>query len=183
MHDAEKTTVGARRPVRRRRLASYVAVGGDIGWSDWHRSEPIRAKTVRCLNTTTTRQSDERYVVHLPFIEYPPPHGDSRHLALKRLMQLESRLAKSTQLRSDYNETMYDYLDSGHMNRVETTATNDNSSYYIPHHAVVKPGSTTTRVRVVCDASATSTNGKSLNDHLYPGPKLQQDLSEIVIHF
>jgi len=98
-------------------------------------------------------------------------------------MQLESRLAKSAQLRSGYNKAMYDYLDSGHMNRVETIATNDTSSYYILHHAVVKPESTTTRVRVVYDASVTSTNEKSLNDHLYPGPKLQQDLPGIIIRF
>lgn len=147
------------------------------------KTSPTEEQCEKIYHTTTTRQSDGRYVVHLPFIEYPPPLGESRHLALKRLTQLESRLAKSTQLRSDYNEAMYDYLDSGHMNRVETTATNDTSSYYIPHHAVLKPGSTTTKVRVVYDASSTSTNGKSLNDYLYPGPKLQQDLPGIIIRF
>ncbi|CAI6353557.1 unnamed protein product [Macrosiphum euphorbiae] len=79
---------------------------------------------------------------------------------------------------------MYDYLDSGHMNRFKTSETDATSStYYISHHAVIKPGSTTTRVRVVYDASAISTNGKSLNDQLYPGPKLQQDLPGIIIRF
>jgi hypothetical protein len=94
-------------------------------------------------------------------------------MALKCLLQSESHLSKSTELRREYNEAMQDYLDAGHMNLVETTNTNDTASYYIPHHAVVKPENTTTRVRVVYDASAITSNGKSLNDYLIPGPKLQ----------
>lgn len=68
---------------------------------------------------TTTRQSDGRYIVHLPFTCNPSPLGESQHNAAKRLTQLESRLTKSTEFRTDYNETMQDYLDSGHMKRIE----------------------------------------------------------------
>ena len=69
------------------------------------------------------------------------------------------------------------------MNLVETTNTNDTASYYIPHHAVVKPENTTTRVRVVYDASAITSNGKLLNNYIFSGPKLQQDLPGIIIRF
>jgi len=48
---------------------------------------------------------------------------------------------------------------------------------YLPHHAVFKPDSTTTKVRVVFNASCSSSNGKSLNDILHPGPILQSDLT------
>lgn len=55
--------------------------------------------------------------------------------------------------------------------------------YYILHHAVVRSESSTTRVRIVYDASAITPNGKSLNDYLYLGPKLQQDLAGIILRF
>lgn len=78
---------------------------------------------------------------------------------------------------------MQDYLDSGHMNPVDTNDVINEPSYYIPHHAVFKPGSTSTKLRVVYDASVVSSNGKSLNDYLYLGPKLQQDLPGIIFDF
>ena len=51
-----------------------------------------------------------------------------------------------------------------------------NQQYYLPHHAVIKAESTTTKVRVVFNASSASSNGNSLNDVLYFGPTLQADL-------
>ncbi|XP_050476640.1 uncharacterized protein LOC126866748 [Bombus huntii] len=60
------------------------------------------------------------------------------------------------------------------------TKVNDNHSddngYYLPHHGVTKASSQTTKLRVVFDRSAPSTTGTSLNDTLYTGPKLQEDL-------
>ncbi|XP_070144165.1 uncharacterized protein [Drosophila kikkawai] len=53
----------------------------------------------------------------------------------------------------------------------------DSSSFYLPHHAVFKPDSTTTKVRVVFNASNPSSNGNSLNDILHAGPVLQSDLT------
>lgn len=55
--------------------------------------------------------------------------------------------------------------------------------YFLPHHAVVKNTSTTTRLRVVFDASAKTTSGVSLNDTLLTGPVVQQDLFSIVTRF
>ncbi|XP_043862777.1 uncharacterized protein LOC122756629 [Drosophila santomea] len=48
--------------------------------------------------------------------------------------------------------------------------------YYIPHHCVLKPNSTSTKLRVVFDASCKTTSQKSLNDILMVGPTIQRDL-------
>ena len=60
----------------------------------------------------------------------------------------------------------------------------DSIKHYIPHHAVVNPSKTTTKVRVVYDASAKmKEDNKSLNDCLYRGPLLLQDLTGILLRF
>ncbi len=56
-------------------------------------------------------------------------------------------------------------------------------THYLPHHAVVRTDKATTKVRVVYDASATSSSGISLNSCLYPGPCLLKTVAEILIRF
>jgi hypothetical protein len=55
--------------------------------------------------------------------------------------------------------------------------------YYIPHHAVYRPEIDETKIRVVFDASARGGTGRSLNNLLYSGPKLQQDIVDILTRF
>jgi len=59
----------------------------------------------------------------------------------------------------------------------EVRPTHNSASYYLPHPAVLKPESTTTKLRVVFNASSPSENGVSLNDILHAGPVLQFDLT------
>ena len=55
--------------------------------------------------------------------------------------------------------------------------------FYLPMHGVVKDSSTTTKTRVVFDASAKSRSGFSLNDTLLPGPSLYPLLLSILNRF
>jgi hypothetical protein len=69
------------------------------------------------------------------------------------------------------------------MELVPPTQVNVNERVFLPHHAVTKETSTTTKLRVVFDASAKTTTGASLNDAVMVGPKLQNDLFDIIIRF
>ncbi|KAH8261697.1 hypothetical protein KR038_002300, partial [Drosophila bunnanda] len=86
-----------------------------------------------------------------------------------------SRRLNDPSLKARYEAVIRDYLDLGH--RIEVPATNHVASYYLRHHAVFKPESTTTKVRVVFNASSPYANGTSLNDILHAGPVLQSDLT------
>ncbi|XP_037960437.1 uncharacterized protein LOC119689635 [Teleopsis dalmanni] len=55
--------------------------------------------------------------------------------------------------------------------------------YFIPHHCVLKPDSTTTKLRVVFDASAKTISGHSLNDLMYNGPAVESDLFSTLLRF
>lgn len=66
---------------------------------------------------------------------------------------------------------MEEYLDFGHMEEVIDEHQIPKRSSYLPHHAVIKKSSLTTKIRVVFDASAKSSIGVTLNDMLMCGPK------------
>jgi len=82
---------------------------------------------------------------------------------------------------------MREYIDLGHMSLVaDNDSINDNdfqNIVYLPHHGVLKKSSTSTKLRVVFDASAKNSKGYSLNDALCIGPVLQDNLINIVLRF
>jgi len=54
---------------------------------------------------------------------------------------------------------------------------------FIPHHPVIRDGSSTTHLRVVFNASSITSSGTSLNDNMLTGPKLQTDLAAVILRW
>ncbi|XP_062538820.1 uncharacterized protein LOC134207118 [Armigeres subalbatus] len=103
--------------------------------------------------TTTTRTHDGRYVVRLPRSDNPQVTlGQSRQIATRRFYSLERRLERNTALKSSYQNFIEEYLHLGHMRKLDSVD-NDYPHCYLPHHPVVQESSTTTKHRVVFDAS------------------------------
>ncbi|KAH8397333.1 hypothetical protein KR215_012181, partial [Drosophila sulfurigaster] len=92
--------------------------------------------------------------------------GPSRPQSSKRVNSFEAR---------QYNAVLQEYVDLGHMTPISPKAIVTTPNFYLPHHAVFKPDSTTTKVRVVFDDSCPSSIAKSLNDILHSGAILQTD--------
>ncbi|XP_075157839.1 uncharacterized protein LOC142231104 [Haematobia irritans] len=136
----------------------------------------------KLYSDTTTRDVNGRYIVSLPFkpsfTESSLSIGPSRSIAKAQFLRNESRLLRNMDQKEQYDSVVHEYIDLGHMVKVPTPAyENFPTHYYLPHHAVIKPDRTTTKVRVVFNASCPSSSGTSLNDVLYPGPILQNDLT------
>lgn len=133
---------------------------------------------------TTQRESDGRYVVRLPLKEGAEDLGESRSRAMARWIQMEKKFAINSDLHGKYSAVMQEYLDLGHMRPMtDEERSSTATKYYLPHHAVIKESSSTTKVRVVFDASAKTSNGQSLNDNLLVGPTIQNDLYTLILNW
>ncbi|KAL0821094.1 hypothetical protein ABMA28_005724 [Loxostege sticticalis] len=129
---------------------------------------------------TTTRESDGRFCVRIPFKESPDMLGESLAQAERRFFALEKRLDRNPSYKQLYADFIHEYISLGHMTRVYSY---DKPHYFMPHHGVFREHSTTTKLRAVFDASAATTTGKSLNDLQLVGPPIQSDLVAILLRF
>ncbi|XP_058810374.1 uncharacterized protein LOC131675412 [Phymastichus coffea] len=128
----------------------------------------------------TTRDESGRYTVRLPFKGEKFELGHSKALVMKRFKALKRKFEANPALKEAYEKEINNYLELGHMTLCED---DDESGYYLPHHAVIKESSETTKCRVVFDASAKTSTGISLNDVLLAGSTLQDTLVEQIIRF
>ncbi|XP_070528967.1 uncharacterized protein [Cardiocondyla obscurior] len=145
--------------------------------------KPISKEEADCetfFTKTVSRNHDGRYIVHLPFRESNKQLGESRSIAIKRLLTLERKLNMNLTLKHEYTQVIEEYKNLKHISKVEDI---DDNGFYMPHHVVIKESSNTTKVRVVFDASAKTSNGQSLNDILMVGPTIQDTLFLHLIRF
>lgn len=132
--------------------------------------------------STHGRNEKGQFVVRLPFTETSDNLGNSSNMARRRFTQLEKRLSRDLLLSASYKSFLDEYLNLQHMELVPTNLI-QSSNFYLPHHCVLKPDSSSTKLRVVFDASAKSTSNKSLNDILLVGPVIQNDLFFVLCRF
>ena len=133
------------------------------------------------FRNNTQRNSEGRYVVRLPFNENKGKLGNSRSMALRRFHMLEKRFDKNPQLKENYCTFMQEYEKLNHLSLIKIQK--PSSGFYLPHHAVMKEDSLTTKIRVVFDGSAKTSSGVSLNDSLMVGPTIQDDLFALLTRF
>ena len=123
----------------------------------------------------------ERYEVEMPWTPNAPELPNNYEMAVNRLISTEKRLLKDPQLAESYSEVISKYIEKGYISKVTPSKTEE-KAWYLPHFAIVRPEKTTTKTRVVFDASA-KFNGLSLNDIICQGPKLQRDIFDVLIRF
>uniref|UniRef100_A0A1X7TAN6 Uncharacterized protein n=1 Tax=Amphimedon queenslandica TaxID=400682 RepID=A0A1X7TAN6_AMPQE len=99
------------------------------------------------------------------------------------MWSLLKRLRQDTAIFKAYDKVIQDQLSHGMVEIVQhPNVVIGNRVHYLPHHAVIKKDKETTKLRVVYDASS-KTVGPSLNECLVAGPKLQQQIFDILVTF
>lgn len=151
------------------------------------RDQPRSKEEEECesfFTKTTARHTDGKLVVRLPFRQNAVGLGNSVDNALKRFHSVERRMERDTAYKESYHKFIQEYIGLGHMTKLEGNFDIVGPNiYYLPHHAVLKTTSLTTKLRVVFDASSRSSNGVSLNNNLLVGPRLQDDIFAILLRF
>ena len=123
-----------------------------------------------------------RYCVGVPWKEDKLELPDTKPMALSRLQSTEKNLKKNDRVAKEYQATIEAYVEKGYLRKVPLDEQTPVSAWYLPHFPVVRMDKTTTKVRIVFDCSA-KCKGTSLNDMILAGPKLQQDLFNVLVRF
>ena len=136
----------------------------------------------RFLNKT--QFTGTRYKVGLPWsrdLQDVPCHF---HMCLSRLKALQYQLLRDVDVLKVYDETIKDQLERGIVETVEVDHKGINQVHYLPHLPVVRSDRSTTKVRVVYDGSAKSSESNlSLNDCSQKGPNLIPKLFKVLVRF
>ena len=132
----------------------------------------------------TVRMSNGRYEVTWPWKEENPQLPDNYQLALGRLNSLLRRIQGNPELLEKYDNIIKDELEKEIIEKVNDETEEGCKKHYIPHHAVNTPDRKTTKVRIVYNASTKAKKGcKSLNEYLYRGPVILEDLCGLLLRF
>ena len=121
--------------------------------------------------------SDGRYTVGILWNDAVSELPDNYAMACSPVQHREAPdVAKS------YADTISKYLQKGYIRKVFPEEAEPDRTWYLPHFVIVKADRTTTKTRIVFDASA-SCNGVSLNDRIHTRPKLQLSLLDVLLRF
>ena len=117
---------------------------------------PVAADDDQALDNfnKTFKFVDGRYLVSWPWKELNPDLPDNYQLAVGQLKSTVQRLRKDPRLLKMYTDIIQEQLDRGIIEKVSNDTEEGPLKHYIPHHAVITPLKTTTKVRVIYDASA-----------------------------
>lgn len=102
----------------------------------------------------------------------------------KRALLAFYRLEKScdSETWTQYVQFMKEYEELGHMSLVSVSDLKL-PAYYIPHRCVIRPDASSTKLRVVFNASSKDGNGVSLNEACMVGPIIQPELFDVIMRF
>ena len=150
----------------------------------WEREEVPEIRASIHYQDHYQRLSDGRYSVSLPRKEHCPNLGASRPTALKRLLSSERSLQRRGKLEL-FQEVLQEYYTLDHAEEVPTEELEKpyEQHYYLPVHVVFKVTSSTSKTRLVFDASAKTTTGRLLNDTLLPTLSLLPQISSLIASF
>ncbi|GBM03013.1 hypothetical protein AVEN_14527-1 [Araneus ventricosus] len=115
------------------------------------------------LKSTYKINHQGRSVVKLSICREINQLGDTKGMDVSRLLTMENKFKLDSQLDREYKSFMKEYEELGHMSPTKEL---DYVTYFLPHHAVRRKDSITTKLRVIFDGSCRSPNSNSLNSVL-----------------
>ncbi|XP_011864068.1 PREDICTED: uncharacterized protein LOC105559979, partial [Vollenhovia emeryi] len=161
-------------------LLTKFWVQEEVPTHDVNQLTPDEQRCEEHFKATHSRDSSGRYVVRIPLKSPVYLLGDSYHVAHQCLKGLRRRFSRDVNYQRLYQQFMMEYETLNHMTKASSISSR-RSHFYLPHHGVLKPDSTTTKLRVVFNGSSASTSGYSANDLMYTGAKLHLNISDVLL--
>ena len=121
------------------------------------------------------------WITSLLFKTTPPDLGTNRAKALGLLAKVE-RTALQNGLAHQVNAAYNEFVDNGFAEEIFEDS-EPNQVHYLPGFPVFRKESSTTKTRIVFNASSTTSTGKSLNDCLYTGRNLLPEIPQVLLRF
>lgn len=106
----------------------------------------------------TVEFKDGGYRVKWPWKVEHLPLPVNHELVMGRLRSCVNRMKNKEEIMSKYDSVIQDQLQKGVIEKIDTS-TNDRAKHYIPHHSVITPQKTTTKLRIVYDALTKASSG------------------------
>ncbi|VDL75199.1 unnamed protein product [Nippostrongylus brasiliensis] len=170
----------------RRLISTWNSLQKDVDLLDQYdakkEKELIDKQVWDSFNKTVEHRQDG-YYVRLPWKAAHPPLPDNKALAVRRLISTWNSLQKDVDLLDQYDAVFQEQLNLNIVEEVNDNTHAEQIVHYIPHQAVLTPHKTTTKLRIVFDASAHYKNCPALNDVLHRGPVILPSLFGILLRF
>ena len=140
-------------------------------------------ESVHARFTREIKFRDGRYEVSLPWRESHPKLPENYELCVNRLHSLYRRLQRDPELLEAYDGVIREQLQNGIIEEVLESQEPHDKAHYLPHHPVIRRDKSSTKVRVVYDASCSQGISPSLNQCLHIGPSFGQCILDVLIRF
>ncbi|GFX99310.1 integrase catalytic domain-containing protein [Trichonephila clavipes] len=133
---------------------------------------------------SSVRFNSGRYEVGFPWKSHTQELNHNFSVAEKRVKSLTRRFIRDPTQYIQYSEILKEYESQGIIERVlETEKPTDRAVFYLPHQAVFRQESLTTKMRIVFDASSHEEGQPSLNDCIWSGGNLNPNIFHLIISF
>ena len=131
------------------------------------------------VESSITTDKDGHFEIALP-LKRDSNILDNRRQAYQRLMSSKRRLANDPKFKNEYVKFMNGMFEKNFAEKVPKNEIESTNVRYLVHHGVYHP--LKNKLRVVYDCSL-SYAGTSLNDNLYQGPDLTNNLVGVLMRF
>ena len=127
---------------------------------------------------------NDRYEVTWPWKADDISLPDNYQVAVDRMKSVVRRLQTDAKLLHRYDDTIKQQLEQEVIEVIDAAKESNFRQHYLPHHSILTPGKSTTKLRIVYDASSKAKRElNSLNDCLFRGPVMIPDLCGLLLRF
>lgn len=137
-------------------------------------------KFIEIMNSSFKKDADGRWTAPLPFKENRPILPNNKTQALKRALMLDNSFRRNPTKHRHAQDFMQKIFDHGHA-EIAPPISMDSECWYLPLFGVYHPKKPDS-IRMVFDSSARH-EGLALNDVLFKGPDLTNNLLGVLLRF